>query len=92
MNKVISREYVEKNYIHKNEDMTDKYINMIEAFECDFDLAEEDYTKIDWLKNLLMVKDSKLIKDIDLLKELSFNLRHGKVKIINVEETKDANK
>lgn len=62
-------------------DVTEKYVNMIEAFECDFCLAEDDYNKLDYLKNMLITKDYKLLRDIELLKELSFNLRHNKTKI-----------
>ena len=92
MNKVISREYVEKNYIHKKNDITKKYINMIEAFECDFALARDGERDLRHLQQGIKDKDTSLMKDIRLLEELSFNLRHGKVKIISVEETKDVNK
>lgn len=91
MNKVISREYVEKNYI-KGKDETQKYIDMIEAFECDFALARDGYRDLSHLSQGLKDRDEALLKDIDLLENLSFDLRHGKAKIINLEETKDVNK
>lgn len=88
-NPVISREYVEKNYI-KGKDETIKYADMIEAFECDFNVVEiknngfgGDKIRFDFPVS------KKLFDDIELLRELSFNLRHGKVKIVNVEETED---
>lgn len=92
MNKVISREYVEKNYI-KGKDETPKYANMIEAFECDFgvvEIKEDGYGKDKIRFDFPISK--KLFDDIKLLRELSFNLRHGKIKIINVEGTNEESK
>lgn len=63
-------------------DVIKKYINMIEAIECDFILAKQGNCKLDMLQEKLNNKDYKLMKDIDLLEELSFNLRHGKIKIV----------
>lgn len=88
MNPVISREYVEKNYI-KGKDETKKYVDMIEAFECDFALARDGQRDLRHLQQGLQDKDEALLKDIDLLENLSFDLRHGKAKIIKVEETED---
>jgi hypothetical protein len=88
MNKVIAREYVEKNYI-KGKDETPKYANMIQAFECDFGVVEikKDGFGKDKIRFDFPVS-RQLFEDIELLRELSFNLRHEKIKIINVEETK----
>ena len=89
MNPVISREYVEKNYI-KGKDETDKYADMIEAFECDFGVVEikDNGFGVDKIRFDFPVSE-KLFKDIELLRVLSFNLRCGKAKIVNVEETED---
>lgn len=64
-------------------DVTDRYLNMIDAFSCDFNLAkEDDKESILILQELINDKDERLLKDIDLLVELSYQLRYGKVKII----------
>lgn len=76
--------YTEEN---KFTDKTNKYVNMIEAFECDFSLAKENNThyQISKLQAMIESRDEGLMKDIDLLSELSFNLRHGKTKIVEVK-------
>lgn len=76
--------YTEEN---KFTDKTDKYVNMIEAFECDFSLAKENNThyQISKLQAMIESRDEGLMKDINLLSELSFNLRHGKAKIVEVK-------
>ena len=68
----------------KYNDVTDKYLHMIQAFECDFSLAKDynEYERIDLLKQSLKDKDKDLLQDIELLKELSFNLRHKKLKLM----------
>jgi len=58
-----------------------KYNNMIQSFSADFDLALGGYCLTN-LQQLINKKDSKLLKDIQLLSELDFNLRHGKIKIV----------
>ncbi|MBQ9920138.1 MAG: hypothetical protein IJO49_04880 [Clostridia bacterium] len=63
---------------------TTKYNFMISSFACDFYLAQEDCNKLRELQRMIDEKDEKLIKDIELLSELEFNLRHGKVKIVEV--------
>lgn len=71
-------------------DVTNKYINMIEAFECDFSLVKQGHNKLSELdKGIKDKTDNRLLKDIELLEELSFNLRHGKLKIIEIEEKQD---
>lgn len=69
----------------KGKDVTKKYENMIEAFECDFNLPfnYNDYTMFDDLKRLIQNKNSRLVKDIELLQELSFGIRYGNLKIID---------
>ena len=72
----------------KNEevkDVTKRYENMIEAFECDFNLPfnYNDFTMFDDLKRLIKNKNKRLVKDIELLQELSFGIRYGNLKIID---------
>lgn len=68
---------------------TDKYNDMLEAFECDFTLALEGEKSLAELDELIQDKDDQLIEDIELLKELSFLLRNGKAEIHLVEEASD---
>ena len=69
----------------KAKDVTKKYENMIEAFECDFNLPfnYDDFTMFDDLKRLIRNKNKRLVKDIELLQELSFGIRYGNLKIID---------
>ena len=68
-------------------DATAKYGNMLEAFECDFNVYEvKNGIAPDGTITFKFPISDKLFKDIDLLRELSFNLRHGKAKIIEVKE------
>lgn len=62
------------------EDITERYINMIQSFECDFSLLDINTKRKNITKSFQV--DERLIKDIELLKELSFELRYGKIKII----------
>lgn len=62
------------------EDVTEKYTNMIQSFECDFSLLDiKQKSKVITKKFQV---DERLKKDIELLQELSFGLRYGKIKII----------
>ena len=69
----------------KQKDVTKRYENMIEAFECDFNLPfnYNDFTMFDDLKRLIQNKNERLIKDIALLQEFSFGIRYGNLKIID---------
>ena len=72
-------------------DITDKFKDMIESFECDFSLAISNPEKFN-LKQIqkdLDNKDKTLLKDIDLLQELSFMLRHGLAQIITFENSNE---
>lgn len=72
----------------KFNDLTQKYVSMIEAFECDFSLAVDkgsDFTLDELQEQINDNTNLRLNNDIELLKELSFSLRHGKVKIIEIE-------
>lgn len=66
-------------------DVTMKYRNMIEAFECDFSLAcdnKSDFELQELQEQINEKSNISLLRDIELLKELSFNIRHNIVKII----------
>ena len=69
----------------KQKDVTKRYENMIEAFECDFNLPfnYNDFTMFDDLKRLIQNKNERLVKDIKLLQEFSFGIRYGNLKIID---------
>lgn len=60
---------------------TDKYTNMIEAFECDLRLAKDGRNSLSDFDADLQKDDSKISKDLKLLEELSFLLRNGKAEI-----------
>lgn len=65
-------------------DITNKYAGMIESFECDFSLASDKHSlfNIGKLQEKINTGDKRMLNDIELLKELSFNIRHNKIKII----------
>ena len=69
----------------KQKDVTKKYENMIQAFECVFNLPfnYNDFTMFDDLERLIQNKNERLVKDIELLQELSFGIRYGNFKIID---------
>lgn len=69
-------------------DITDKFKDMIESFECDFLVAKDNPDKysLNNLQKLIESEDKKILKDIDLLQELSFMLRHGQAQIITFED------
>lgn len=77
-----------------NGDVTNKYKNMIEAFECDFGVATDhnDFRILRGLPGLIKNRDERIMKDIELLEELSFGLRHGYLKIYDVREEKKNDK
>ena len=72
----------------KTKDVTNKYLQMLEAFTSDFDILynHDDFEFFDELKKLIKEKDEQMIKDIELLEELSFNLRRKKLKIVKILE------
>lgn len=78
--------YIDSQTIPKNKEVTNKYINMIEAFECDFALARDGKRNLNHLQQGINEKDESLLNDIKLLEELSFNLRHNKLKIVEVDK------
>ena len=67
---------------------TDKFIDMIEGFECDFLLVKDGRKEIlPRLQELIDDRDERIMKDIDLLAELSWLLRNGQAEIILKEES-----
>lgn len=67
---------------------TNKYNNMISAFQCDFTCVRDRYNsfQLSDLDVAITNKDDprheNINKDIDLLEELEFLLRYGKAKIM----------
>ena len=60
---------------------TDKFNNMISAFQCDFSLAKEDGHKLAALDKHIQSKNEKILKDIELLEELEWMLRNNRAEI-----------
>lgn len=75
----------------KTKDVTNKYLQMLESFTSDFDLPyiHDDFEFFDELKKLIKEKDEQMIKDIELLEELSFDLRRKKLKIVKMLESEE---
>ena len=65
-------------------DVTGKYYDMLNSFNAD-NILKEEGKYFDKEKELFKNKDERLMKDIDLLKELEFNLRHEFVKIVEID-------
>lgn len=61
------------------------YIDMITRFANDFDLELALPNEFN-ISKLIKNKDKKLLEDIELFKELDFNLRHGKFNIVEKAE------
>ena len=57
-------------------------------FECDFSIAAEPDTEhgLDELQAKIEQNDNKLLSDIELLKELSYGIRHGTLRITELQE------
>ena len=67
--------------------VTDKYANMISAFQCDFSLARDGYLKLAEIDYVLdKPEGEELRNDIELLKGLEMGLRYGRLAIVEVEE------
>lgn len=62
-------------------DVTERFINMLEAFESDFVLAREGQRSLIEVQTALQSKNERLLKDIRLLEHLNFGLRHEWFKI-----------
>lgn len=66
-------------------DVTYRYISMIEAFDADFQLTNDKWDGKG--KFVMEFPPSKRLKDdIDMLNRLMYELRYGKVKIMEVDE------
>ena len=65
-------------------DVSSKYYNMLNSFNAD-NILKEEGKYFDKEKELFKNKDERLMKDIELLKELEFNLRHEFVKIVEID-------
>ena len=63
---------------------TTEYYEAITSFSADLELARQGY-KLDGLQNLIDKKDFVVMRHINLMSKLEFNLRHGKIKIIEIE-------
>lgn len=68
--------------------VTDKYSNMIQAFESDFSLAKENDVPFNLkeIQKLIDNEDERILNDIKLLEELSFKIRHNQIEIVEVKE------
>ena len=82
-------------------DYTRKYANMLSAFNADNSVKVQEILEgssiwkdingkpyYDIEKDLIKNKDERLMKDIELLEELEFLLRHNKLKIVEVDNEK----
>lgn len=68
-------------------DITSKYEDMIDSFDCDFQLAKEGIFTLNTIQNLISVDNKRLLKDIELLNELNFMIRHKQAKIVLVGDS-----
>lgn len=77
---------MEAGFIFK--DKTGKYAGMIESFECDFSIAAEPDAEhgLDELQLKIEQSDNRLLSDIKLLKELSYGIRCGTLRIVELQE------
>ncbi len=75
-------------------DITDKYLDMLESFENDYNLLINDSYGLTGMNQCikriknnekLLPGDKKLLNDLDLLRQLTYDLRFGFIKIIKDE-------
>ena len=66
------------------QDLTKKYYDMINAFNADNMLKKQGEFFVKE-KELFKNKDERLFKDIELLEELEFSIRHDFIKIVEVD-------
>lgn len=73
---------------------TSTYAGMIQAIESDFSLAADPESGhgLDELQLKIEQGDERLLKDIELLKALSFGIRYGRLRIIEAEEARSYEK
>lgn len=60
---------------------TTKFDNMLQAFECDFDLALQGEKTLSELQANIANGDERILQDIELLKELAYLIRSGRAEI-----------
>lgn len=74
-----------------NIDISDKYMNVLDSFEADYNLLLNDPYGLTYMNQCikrikdgkkLLPNDKKLLNDIDLLRQLNYDLRFGFVKIV----------
>lgn len=70
----------------KYKDVTEDFVYMIDAFSCDFDLAVKNVNKLWELNKEIENKNKRLLSDIDKLRELSYCMSNGVIKLIKVEK------
>lgn len=73
-------------------DVTKRYMYMIDSFNCDFELASDinsDFSLEEMQEQIENNLNLRLIKDIELLSELSFNLRHGYIKMLDIRDQEE---
>lgn len=88
MEDIIKKSLLQRPWPPRWTDVTREYTDMIQAFECDLALAadpEKEYG-LDDLQIKIEQKDERLLRDIGLLEKLSFGVRTGRLRIIEVEE------
>lgn len=73
----------------KYKDVTEDFVYMIDAFSCDFDLAVQNKNKLWELNKEIENKNQRLLHDIDKLRELSYCIGNGVIKLIKVEKDKN---
>lgn len=66
-------------------EVSSKYENMLTSFQADFGLATQ-YDELDYadFRDLIRNKNERLLKDIELLSELEFKIRHKQILIVEV--------
>ena len=62
-----------------------KFLHVIDAFACDFDLAIGNKNILLNINNKIQNKNKQILQDIDILSALSFYMRHGKIRLIKEE-------
>lgn len=70
----------------KYKDVTEEFVYMIDAFSCDFDMALQNEKKLWELNKEIENKNQRLLFDIDKLRELSYYMSNGVIKLIKVEK------
>lgn len=70
----------------KYKDVTQEFVYMIDAFSCDFDMALQNEKKLWELNKEIENKNQRLLFDIDKLRELSYYMSNGVIKLIKVEK------